>query len=304
MLVDTHEMLEKARAGGYAVPHYNTKNLEFTQAIIDAATAMHSPVIIATSSKVLEHARIEDLAPLIRDLARRAPVPIALHLDHGPDIKTVVTCLAHGYTSIMIDASSKTFEENIAITKEAVELCSAAGVPVEAELGQLKGVEDWVAVENHVFTDPEKAVEFVQRTGCSSLAVAIGTSHGAYKFKGPSKLDFERLKKIRERVSIPLVLHGASLVPQDILASVREYGGKLDTAFGVSEEDIKTAISLGICKVNSDTDLRLAFTAAARELYAKKPQSFDPIDLLGVTRSAVQKICEHHMKLFGSAGRA
>lgn len=304
MLVDTRLMLKKAQEGGYAVPHFNTKNLEFTQAIIDAAVELQSPVIIATSTKVIEHARIEDLALIVQALARRAPVPIALHLDHGPDVHTAVQCLAHGYTSIMIDASSKPYEENVAITHEVVQLADAAGVPVEAELGQLKGVEDWVKVENHVFTDPDTAVDFVKRTGCSSLAVAIGTSHGAYKFKGPSKLDFERLKVIHSKVDIPLVLHGASIVPQEVLAEARKYGAVLNEAYGVSEEDIRTAISLGICKINTDTDLRLAFTAAGRKLYHDHPENFDPVSFLGETREAVKEMAKRHMILFGSAGKA
>jgi fructose-bisphosphate aldolase class II len=305
MLTDTREMLAKAQAGKYAVAHFNTKNLEFTQAILEAATELSSPVIIAASTKVLEHALVEDLAPMVRELARRAPVPVAFHLDHGPNIDWVVQALGHGFTSVMIDASAKPFEENIALTREVVEMCSGSGVPVEAELGQLKGVEDWVKAAQHVFTDPDSAAEFVERTGCSSLAVAIGTSHGAYKFKGASHLDFDRLKAIRERVSVPLVLHGASMVPTGLVQEFQSFGGKTGgDATGVSEEDIRTAIGLGICKVNSDTDLRLAFTVAARKHYQENPTDFDPISLLSKTRDAVKAMAKHHMQLFGSAGRA
>lgn len=304
VLTTTIDMLRKAQEGGYAVGHFNTRNLEFSQGIIDAAVEMSSPVIVAISIKSLEHGGVAALARIVKELAAEAPVPVALHLDHGPDYAWAERCVAHGFSSIMIDASSKPYGENVRMTKDVVQLCHAAGIPVEAELGQLKGVEDWVNATDHVFTDPAVALDFVNQSQCDSLAVAIGTSHGAYKFKGGSKLDFERLKKIREVVSVPLVLHGASMVPQDLLAKAKQFGAKLEDAAGVSEEDIKTAISLGICKVNTDTDLRLAFTAAGREFYEQNRENFDPISFLAHTRNAIKEHVKRHITLFGSAGKA
>jgi fructose-bisphosphate aldolase, class II len=304
MLVTTAEMLRDAQKGGYAVGHFNTSNMELTQAIIEAASELRSPVIVATSVKALEYLPISELGAMIRRMAEQAPVPVALHLDHGPSLEWVELCLAYGWSSIMIDASSKPYNENIAITRDAVEISRPQGIPVEAELGQLKGVEDWVTAENHVFTDPQAAKEFVARTGCSSLAVAIGTSHGAYKFSGTSKLDFERLKKIRELVDIPLVLHGASATPKELVDKANQYGAKLENVTGVSEEDIKTAISLGICKINTDTELRLAFTAALREFYGTHPTDIDPRAALACAREAVKKEVKHRIELFGSAGKA
>lgn len=304
MLVTTNDMLLAAQKGNYAVGHFNTSNLETTQAIIDAAVELQSPVIVATSTKALEYASISELGVIIKRLAAKAPVPVALHLDHGPEIKWVEKCLAEGWTSIMIDTSSKTYAENIRATKEVVQLCSGAGIPVEAELGVLKGVEDWVASAEHVFTDPHLAADFVKQTGCSSLAVAIGTSHGAYKFNGESKLDFERLKAIREAVSVPLVLHGASAMPTALIDKVNYYGGKLQHASGVSDDDIKRAISLGICKINTDTELRLAFTAAMREFYALHPGNIDLREALGAARAALKEEVKARIKLFGSAGKA
>ena len=304
MLVTTTEMLRKAQEGGYAIGHFNTSDLETTQAIIEAAVETSSPVIVATSTKALEFAQISELASIVRRLAAQAPVPVALHLDHGPSRDWVEKCLANGFTSIMIDASSKPFAENLALTREVVGLCAPMGVPVEAELGQLKGVEDWVVAQEHVFTDPVAAEHFVEQTRCSSLAVAIGTSHGAYKFAAASKLDFERLEIIREHVHIPLVLHGASGVPQATLALAAQYGAVIKEAHGVSDEDIRQAIKLGICKVNTDTDLRLAFTAAGREFYAKNPENFDPRAFLQATRNAVKQLVKNRIELFGSAGKA
>jgi fructose-bisphosphate aldolase, class II len=304
MLTSTTEMLRKAQAGGYAVGHFNTSNLEFTQAIIEAATELSSPVIVATSVKALEYAQIAELGSIVQRLAAQTAVPVALHLDHGPDMRWVQQCLAHGWTSIMIDASHLPYSENLKLTKEAVQLCRAAGIPVEAELGQLKGVEDWVEAKAHVFTDPLTAQDFVTQTGCSSLAVAIGTSHGAYKFAGESKLDFERLQQIRNNVSIPLVLHGASSLPQGLLDRLRTAGGTLQNAAGIPEEDIRHAISLGICKVNTDTELRLAFTTALREFYAQHPDNIDPRAALAYARAVLKEEVKSRILLFGSAGKA
>lgn len=304
MLVTTTEMLRKAQEGKYAIGHFNASNIEMSQAIIEAATELSSPVILGTSTKAIEFAGISNLHAVVKHLANQAPVPVALHLDHGPSFEWATKCLAHGWTSIMIDTSSKPYAENLRLTKQVADLCSAAGIPVEAELGQLKGVEDNVIAAETVFTDPVMAADFVQESKCNSLAVAIGTSHGAYKFKGESKLDFDRLKKIREVVSIPLVLHGASAVPQEIIAKAENYGAHFEEATGVSADDIRTAISLGICKVNTDTDLRLAYTAAGREFYIKNPSDFDPRAFLAHTREAVKDVVKSRIQLFGSAGKA
>jgi fructose-bisphosphate aldolase class II len=304
MLVSTTEMLRKAQAGKYAVGHFNTSNLEFTQSIISAAEALRAPVIIATSTKAIEYASIKDIALVVRGLAERASVPVALHLDHGPSLKWVALCLENGYTSIMLDASSKSYEENVALTRGAVELCSLRGVPVEAELGVLKGVEDDVSAQEHIYTDPAVAARFVSETGCTSLAVAIGTSHGAYKFHGEAHLDLARLAAIREHVSVPLVLHGASAVPQALVAQANQFGGAIQDAQGVPDSAIRDAIANGICKVNTDTDVRLAFTAAARRFYAEHPSDFDPRAFLAVTRDAVKELVMDRIKLFGSDGKA
>lgn len=304
MLVDTREMLRKAQEGRYAVGHFNTSDLEMTQAIIEAATELRAPVIIATSVKAMEFARVEHLAPIVRQLATAAPVPVALHLDHGPSLKWVAACVQNGYTSIMLDASSKPYEENVTLVKGAVELCAPHGIPVEAELGVLKGVEDDVSAAEHVYTDPSVAAQFVRDTGCESLAVAIGTSHGAYKFHGSAHIDLARLEAIRKEVSVPLVLHGASGVPQHLLAQANQFGGQIKDAQGVPDDTIREAITRGICKVNTDTDLRLAFTAAGRKFYAEHPDDFDPRAFLAVTREAVKELVKDRIRLFGSDGKA
>jgi fructose-bisphosphate aldolase class II len=304
MLVSTEEMLAKAQASGYAVGHFNTSDLEMTQAIIEAATELKAPVIIATSVKAMEFAHVEHLAPIVRQLAAAASVPVALHLDHGPSLKWVALCIQNGYTSIMLDVSSKPYEENVALVKGAVELCEPHNIPVEAELGVLKGVEDDVSAAEHIYTDPAVAAQFVADTGCKSLAVAIGTSHGAYKFHGSAHIDLARLEAIRKEVTVPLVLHGASGVPEHLLAQANQFGGRISDAQGVPDETIREAIKRGICKVNTDTDLRLAFTAAGRKFYAEHPEDFDPRAFLAVTREAVKDIVKDRIRLFGSDGKA
>jgi fructose-bisphosphate aldolase class II len=261
-------------------------------------------VIIATSIKALEYAGIDQLSSIMHKLAQQAIVPIALHLDHSPNLAWIEQALSYGFSSVMLDASHLPFEENVNLTKQAVELCNQAGIPVEAELGQLKGVEDHVRAAEHVFTDPEQAALFVQQTGCSSLAVSIGTSHGAYKLNSNSKLDFDRLKTIREKVSVPLVLHGASSLSPELLEKAAKCGLQLGNPTGIPEQDIRTAISLGVCKVNTDTELRLAFTVAMREFYAKYPGSIDVREAVGYARNAVNEEVKSRIKLLGSAGKA
>ena len=245
------------------------------------------------------------LSGLVRSLAVRADVPVSLHLDHGTDFDVIMRCIRHGWTSVMFDGSDRPFEKNAAETGKIVRIAHAAGVSVEAELGRLVGVEDQISVGEReaVLTDPDEAARFVEESGCDALAVAIGTSHGAYKFKEEPKLDFERLEKIARKVKVPLVLHGASSVLPDILEKAGRYGAKLGGAKGVPLEDIRKAVSLGITKVNIDTDLRLAFTAATREFLAEKPEVFDPRKILGSGKEAMKEVVRAKMELLGSSGK-
>jgi fructose-bisphosphate aldolase class II len=245
------------------------------------------------------------LAKIVRTAAENTPVPMSLHLDHGEDFETVSKCIEAGFTSVMIDGSFLGFEENVALTKRVVDHARKFGVSVEAELGRLAGVEEKTVEEREtVLTDPDAAEEFVRRTGVDALAVAIGTSHGAYKFKGEAKLDFERLRLIAKKVDIPLVLHGASSVPAWIIEKATKYGAELSGAKGIPEEHIKKAISLGISKINIDTDLRLAFTATVREVLANSPKEFDPRKILGPAKEAMKEVVRGKMRLFGSSGKA
>ena len=304
--VTNKEIQEEAKRGKYAVGAFNTSNLEITQAIIEAAEEEGSPVIIATSQSAIAYGGFDVLSGMVRSLALGANVPVSLHLDHGTDFDIIMGCIRHGWTSVMFDGSSEPFEKNVAATREIARIAHSAGLSVEAELGRLVGVEDQISVSETeaVLTDPDEAVQFVDGTGCDTLAVAIGTSHGAYKFKGEPKLDFERLEKINTRVSAPLVLHGASSVIPDILEKAGRYGAKLPGAKGVPPEDIRRAVSLGITKVNIDTDLRLAFTAATREFLAEKPEVFDPRKILGAGKKAMKEVVKAKMDLLGSSGKA
>ena len=305
-LVSAKDILVPAREKGYAVGAFNTSDLEISQAIISAAAELQAPVIIATSSSAIEYAGYTDLFNIVKHLSEHFGVKAALHLDHGADLEIVVRCIKHGWTSVMIDASKLEYGSNVATTSEVVRIAHMAGVPVEAELGRLGGVEDKVRVEEReaFLTDPGQAQEFAQRTGCDSLAVAIGTSHGAYKFKADPRLDIERLADISQRVRIPLVLHGASSVPEDVLARAAKYGAKLPGAKGVPEDAVKAAIAKGISKINIDTDLRLAFTGAVREILSEKPEIFDPRKLIGEARKAIKDVVKRKIELFGSAGQA
>ncbi|HEC83026.1 MAG TPA: class II fructose-1,6-bisphosphate aldolase [Firmicutes bacterium] len=305
-LVTSDEILKPAREGGYAVGAFNTSNLEISQAIFEAAAEMKAPVIVATSESAIKYAGFVNLFNMVKHLADYYGVKAALHLDHGKDIEVVVKCLRNGWTSVMIDASKEPYEQNVAITSEVVRIAHMAGVPVEAELGRLAGIEDAVNVaeKDAHLTDPDQAAEFVERTGCDFLAVAIGTSHGAYKFKGDPRIDHERLSQIAEKVSIPLVLHGASSVPKHVLERASKYGAKLPGAKGVPEEAIREAVSRGISKINIDTDLRLAFTGAVREILTEKPEVFDPRKIVGEAREAIKDVVRKKIQLFGSDGKA
>jgi fructose-bisphosphate aldolase class II len=241
---------------------------------------------------------------MVKAAAKTNPIPITLHLDHGKDIETASMCITGGFTSVMIDGSRLDFEENISMTKHVVELARPKGVSVEAELGKLVSQDSVAVGTEDPYTDPEAAVEFVDRTGVDSLAVAIGTSHGAYKFKGEPKLDFKRLKIIKKKVSIPLVLHGASGVPQWIVEKATRYGAEWKGAKGIPDDHIKQAVSLGIAKINIDTDLRLGFTGAVREVLATSPEVYDPRKILGPAKKTMKEVVKAKMRLFGSSGKA
>jgi len=305
MLVTNKELLLKAKSGAYAVGAFNIQNLESFLAVFEAAVEEKSPVIVAVTPSALKYGGLAYLSKIVRTAAESTSVPMSLHLDHGEDFETVSRCVDAGFTSVMIDGSFLKFEDNVAITKRVVDFAHPRGISVEAELGRLAGVEEKTVEEKEaVLTDPDAAHDFVRRTGVDALAVAIGTSHGAYKFKGEPKLDFERLKRIKERVDVPLVLHGASSVPQWIIEKAQKYGAELEGARGIPEDHIKEAISLGITKINIDTDLRLAFTATIREVLAKSPREFDPRKILGPAKEAMKEVVKGKMRLFGSSGKA
>lgn len=305
MLVTNKDLLSAARQKGYAVGAFNINNLETLLAVVEAANEEKSPVIVAVTPSAIKYAGLTYLTEIVKTAAKSSPVPMSLHLDHGDNFEIVSTCVDAGFTSVMIDGSFLSFEENVALTKRVVDIAHPKGVSVEAELGRLAGVEESTVEEKEaILTDPDAAKKFVEGTGVNALAVAIGTSHGAYKFKGEAKLDFERLKSIREKVDVPLVLHGASGVPAWVIEKAVKYGAELAGAKGVPEEHIKKAISLGIAKINIDTDLRLAFTATVREVLTNTPKEFDPRKILGPAKDAMKEVIKGKMRLFGSSGKA
>ncbi len=305
-LIMGKELLQKAKKERYAVGAFNINNMEILQAITRAAQVEQSPAIIAVSEGAIKYAGLTYLISMIEAATGEVDVPLTLHLDHGRNVEVIRSCIEGGFTSVMIDGSHLDFEENISITNKVTGMAHAEGISVEGELGRLKGIEEGIEVrERDVFlTDPAAAREFVERTGVDSLAVAIGTSHGAYKFKGDVQLDFQRLRAITEEVAIPLVLHGASGVPTAILERGEKYGARFPGAKGVPDENIREAIKIGISKINIDTDLRLSFVAAIREVLILQPQELDPRKILGPARKAVEEIVRHKMELFGSSGRA
>ncbi len=297
-------VLGKAEKGNYAVGAFNVSNMEILQAVIRAAEAQRSPVIVQTSEGAIDYAGLEQLYTMMLFAAEAASVPVVIHLDHGRDMDVIKQCIKVGYTSIMFDGSHLPFEENVRATRQVVRLAHRRGASVEAELGTIGGAEDKVEAREIVLTDPAVAASFVKRTGCDSLAVAIGTSHGAYKFAGAGKLDLARLRLLKRTLRIPLVLHGASGVPQELVQKIAQYGGVLGNPEGVPDDQIGQAVRLGINKVNTDTDLRLAFTEALRETIMTKTNEFDPRKMLGPARDAMQKVVERRMQLFGSSGKA
>ena len=305
MLVTNKEVLSVASAGGYAVGAFNINNMEILQAIVETAAEEKSPLIISASPSAIKYAGLDYITGMVKAAAKLNPfIPMTLHFDHGKDIETATMCINGGFTSVMIDGSHLDFEGNIAMTKYVVELARSKDVSVEAELGKLVSQEATAEDAEDPYTDPDTAVEFVDRTGVDSLAVAIGTSHGAYKFKGDVRLDFERLKDIRNNLDIPLVLHGASGVPSWIVEKATKYGAELSGAKGIPDEHIKKAISLGIAKINIDTDLRLAFTGSVREVLVNSPKVFDPRKILGPAKKNIKRVVQEKMRLFGSSGKA
>lgn len=299
------EILSVARRDGYGVGAFNTSNMEITEAILAAAEAEASPVIISLSEGSITYAG-RDLVNMVLDLAERASVPVAVHLDHGSSFESCLQALRWGLTSVMIDKSGEDEETNIRETARVVEAAHAMGVTVEAEIGRLSGIEDHVNVsaEDAALTQPEEAERFMEKSGADYLAVAIGTSHGAFKGKGRPFIDHERLAGIAARVSAPLVLHGASGVPPALVERFTAAGGSMADAVGIHEEDVRSAIAGGIAKINTDTDLRIAFTTGIREAFRDDPAAFDPRGYLGNARSAVQEVVAARMRLFGSSGRA
>lgn len=308
-LVTTKEMFEKSMKECFAIGAFNVNNMELIQGIVDAAAENNSPVILQASSSAIKYARINYLMKMVEAAVEEHPnIPIAIHLDHGPDFETCKMCVDNGFTSVMFDGSKYDFEENIRLTKEVVDYAHAHGVVVEAELGKLAGIEDDVNVSasDAMYTDPAQAEEFVRRTGVDSLAIAIGTSHGAYKFKGEAKLRFDILKQIKERIpNTPIVLHGASTVIPELVNMCNEYGGNIPGAKGVPDEILHEASISGVSKINVDTDLRLAMTAGIRKVFVEDPSAFDPRKYLIPARELVKETVSHKMKdVFGSANKA
>jgi fructose-bisphosphate aldolase class II len=305
MLVNLNDILPKARKNGYAVGAFNTSNLEITQAIISASEALKAPVIVATSEKAIRYAGIENISELIIGMAKRTRIPVVLHLDHGKSYELCRECIKHGYTSVMIDASHLPFGENVKLTKKVVRYAHARGLTVEAEIGRLAGIEDDLDVKEKdaLYTDPHEAKRFAEETECDALAIAIGTSHGAYKFKGKPKLRIDILKEVAGLVRIPLVLHGASGVKTAWIDRVNKHGGELEHARGVPDHLIRQAVENGIAKINTDTDLRIGFTAGVREYLEEKPADFDPRKITGRARDLVAEVVAARIQVFGTKDR-
>lgn len=307
-LVTTKDMFEKSMKEHFAIGAFNVNNMEIIQGIVDAAAEENSPVILQASSSAIKYARIGFLRKMIEAALEENDIPIALHLDHGPDFETCKMCIDHGFSSVMIDGSKYDFEENVALTKKVVEYAHNRGVVVEAELGKLAGIEDEVnvAASDAMFTDPDQAKEFVERTGCDSLAIAIGTSHGAYKFKGEAKLRFDILEKVKEKLpNTPIVLHGASTVIPELVELCNKYGANIPGAKGVPDEMLHEASLRGVSKINVDTDLHLAMTGAIRKALIENPEVFDPRKYMQPARELIKETVQHKIRdVFGSSNKA
>ena len=308
-LVTTKEMFKKAYEGGYAIGAFNINNMEIIQAITEAASEERSPVILQVSAGARKYAKHEYLMALAQAAVKDTGIDLALHLDHGDTFELCKSCIDGGFTSVMIDGSHHSYEDNIALTKKVVEYAHARGVVVEGELGVLAGVEDDVVAEHSSYTRPEEVEDFVTRTGVDSLAISIGTSHGAFKFTPkqckrneqgiliPPPLRFDILEEIEKRLpEFPIVLHGASSVPQDFVAEINALGGKLPDAVGIPEEQLRQAAKMAVCKINIDSDIRLAMTAGVRKVFAEKPEVFDPRGYLKVARDEVKKMVAHKIR--------
>jgi fructose-bisphosphate aldolase class II len=310
-LVGTKKMFEMAYKNGYAIGAFNVNNMEITQGIVAAIQEEQAPLILQISRGARQYASMSYLRAIIDVAVKENPgIPIAMHLDHGDTFETCKQCVDDGFTSVMIDASHSSFEENIAITKKVVEYAHERGVVVEAELGQLGGIEEDVVgvsaedVMKHM-TDPDEVVEFVEKTGCDSLAIAVGTSHGAYKFKTAPKLAFDVIEAVGERLpGYPLVMHGSSSVLKEFKDLINKYGGAMPDAMGVPEDAISKAAKMAICKVNIDTDLRMALTAKIRQVYSETPAEFDPRKYLGPGREAIKLMVQHKLQILGCSGKA
>ena len=290
-LVNTKEMFKKAYEGGYSIGAFNISDLEQLQGVLEACKERNSAVIIQASKSAISYAGIDTLVELVKAASEEIGVDCALHLDHGPNFEMAKKCIDAGFTSVMIDGSHLDYEENVAITKQVVEYADPKNVTVEAELGVLAGTEDDVTSDVHKYTEPDQAVDFVNRTGVDSLAIAIGTSHGAFKFKGEAKLRFDILEEIQSKLpNYPIVLHGASAVDQDAVATCNKFGGDIAGAKGVPVEMLRKASEMAVCKINMDTDLRLAMTAAIRKFMAENPKEFDPRKYLGAGRDAIKEV--------------
>ena len=310
-LVDSKKMFEMAYKNGYAIGAFNVNNMEITQGIISAIAEEKAPLILQISRGARQYASMSYLRAIIDvAVAENPDIPIVMHLDHGDTFETCKQCVDDGFTSVMIDASKQPFEENVGVTKKVVEYAHANGVVVEAELGQLGGIEEDVVgvstddIHKHL-TDPEQAVEFVEKTGCDSLAVACGTSHGAYKFKAEPKLAFDVIQAVADKLpGFPLVMHGSSSVLKEFKDLINKYGGDMPDAKGVPEDAISRAAKMAVCKVNIDTDLRMALTAKIRQVLAEKPAEFDPRKYLGPGREAIKDMVKHKLRVLGCAGKA
>ena len=309
-LVTSKEMFEKAYKGGYAIGAFNVNNMEIIQGITEAAAELKAPLILQVSKGARAYANRTYLMKLVEAAVIETGLPICLHLDHGDSFEICKSCIDDGFTSVMIDASSKPFSENIALTRQVVEYAHDHGVVVEAELGTLAGIEDEVKVsaEDSSYTRPEEVEEFVEKTGCDSLAIAIGTSHGAYKFKPGTKpqLRFDVLEEVEKRLpEFPIVLHGSSSVPQEFVEKINKYGGNMPGAIGVPEDQLRKAASMAVCKINIDSDLRLAMTASIREHFALYPADFDPRQYLKPARAAIKAMVAHKIvDVLGCDGKA
>ena len=314
-LVNTKELFAKAIKGGYAIPAYNFNNMEQLQAIIQACVETESPLILQVSKGAREYANqtllrymAQGAVEYAKELNNGKCIPIVLHLDHGPDFETCKSCIDYGFSSVMIDGSHLSYEDNVALTRKVVEYAHAHDVTVEGELGVIAGVEDYFKAEKNTYTPPEEVEDFVKRTGVDSLAIAIGTSHGAYKFKPGDnpKIRLDILAEIEKRIpGFPIVLHGSSSVPQDLVKIINENGGKLKDAIGIGEDQLREAARSAVCKINIDSDGRLAMTAAIRKVFHDKPEEFDPRKYLGPARTALKELYERkNREVLGSAGHA